>query len=494
MKPRPTPQGRPEALIDSNSGVVSAIRVYRMGASHGAFVVNTIVLDSAAPAAAVVDTSAGCIPATCRIGLLGLGNVGSAFARHARAAAADLAARGFSPIVATALVRSTSQPRAAADFVRTMTSDPDTFFAEPVDVVVEALGGVEPAYSLVRRALDRGIPVVSANKSLIAACGEELAQLARRRATALRFEASCIAGVPFLGTFERRPLAARASGVTAILNGTTNSILTAMASGVSFDAALADAQRLGFAEPDPSMDISGADAAEKLAILVRLFGRLLVDPAALPLEGIGSVEPGDIAAAAAFDGAIRPVAQASWQGRSIHAFVGPAFVAGTHPLARVSGVTNGIVITPRLRQGYAGQAAPAPGTQCFIGPGAGPDVTAETLLDDVSELMAEPVLSAVDGRRVRTPAPETSQTATSVTRPHSGWFVRLDGRAREADVADLLGSYGIWTTRVARRGDRICVLTCPTSYGRLQSALDALQAALGLTAAAFPAVGDDSAC
>lgn len=450
----------------------------------------TIVLDSAASAAAVVNTAAGCTPATCRIGLLGLGNVGSAFARHTREAASHLAARGFAPVVATALVRSTSRPRAAADFVTTITSDPDAFFAEPVDVIVEALGGVEPASSLVRRALDRGIPVVTANKSLIAACGEELAQLARRRATALRYEASCIAGVPFLSTFERRPLAARTTGVTAILNGTTNSILTAMASGVTFDAALADAQRLGFAEPDPSMDISGADAAEKLAILVRLFGRLLVDPSALPLEGIGSVEPGDITAAAAFDGAIRPVAQASWHGRSIHAFVGPAFVGGTHPLARVSGVTNGIVVQPQR----GGQ-----GVQCFIGPGAGPDVTAETLLDDVAELMAE--------RRVRTPAPETSATATSVTRPHSGWFIRLDPstppaagpqaslRTSESDVADLLGSYGIWTTRVARRGDRIFVLTCPTSYGRVQSALDALQAAVGLTAAAFPAVaGEDAAC
>src|SRR5258708_31793126 len=99
--------------------------------------------------------------------------------------------------------------------------------------------------------------------------------------------------------FERRPLAARAAGVTAILNGTTNSILTAMTSGASFDAALADAQRLGFAEPDPSMDISGADAAEKLTILIRLFGRLLVDPASVPLAGIGGVDPGDIAAAAA---------------------------------------------------------------------------------------------------------------------------------------------------------------------------------------------------
>jgi homoserine dehydrogenase len=443
------------------------------------FVVTTTVLDATA-LAAVADNATGCIPATCRIGLLGLGNVGSAFARHTREAASHLSARGFAPVVSTALVRTTSHARAAAAFVTSVTNDIDTFFSEPVDVIVEALGGVEPAYSLVRRALDRGIPVVTANKSLIAAYGEELAQLARRRATALRYEATCLAGVPFLGFFERRPLASRAAGLTAILNGTSNSILTAMTSGAGFDAALADATRLGFAEPDPSMDISGADAAEKLAILVRLFGRLVVDPSALPLEGIGSVEPEDIAAAAAFDGAIRPVAQASWHGRSIHAFVGPAFVGGAHPLARVSGVTNGIVIVPLTR----GQ-----GVQCFTGPGAGPDVTAGTLLDDVAELVAE--------RRVRTPSPEMSQPVASVTRPHSAWFVRLNGAARESDVADFLGTYGIWSTRLARHGDRTYVLTCSASYARVQSALDALQAALPetlATAAAFPTVLEETAC
>jgi homoserine dehydrogenase len=444
--------------------------------------VTTTVLDAAAAAAVAADIGAGCTPSTCRIGLLGLGNVGSAFARQARESASHLASRGFAPLVSTALVRSTSHPRAASAFVARLTADVEAFFAEPVDVVVEALGGVDPAFTLVARALDRGIPVVTANKSLIAARGDELARIARRRGTALRFEASCIAGVPFMGTFERRPLAARASGVTAILNGTTNSILTAMTSGASFDAALADAQRLGFAEPDPSMDISGADAAEKLTILIRLFGRLIVDPAAVPLEGIGAVEPGDITAAAAFDGAIRPVAQASWHGRAIHAFVGPAFVGGTHPLARVSGVTNGIVIVPAPRQG----GLAAQGVQCFTGPGAGPDVTATTLLDDVAELMSE--------RRVLPPAPEASQPAASVTRPHSAWFVRLDGAALESDVADLLGSYGIWTTRLARRGDRIYVLTCTASYARMQSALDALRAATGAAAVALPAVLEEAAC
>ena len=444
----------------------------------------TTVLDAAARAAAVADSVTACIPVTCRVGLLGLGNVGSAFARHAREAASRLSARGFAPIIATALVRSTARPRPASAYVTRITDDVDAFFAEPVDVIVEALGGVEPAFSFVRRALDRGIPVVTANKSLVAAHGDELSQLARRRATALRYEASCIAGVPFLGGFERRPLASRAAAITAILNGTSNSILTAMASGASFDAALADAQRLGFAEPDPSMDISGVDAAEKLAILVRVFGRLLVDPAAFPVDGIGGVEPDDISSATAFGGAIRPIAQASWHDRSIHAFVGPAFVAGAHPLAQVRGVTNGVVIHPPLPRGVGGQ-----GSLCFIGPGAGPGVTADTLLDDVAELVAE--------RRVRTPPPEPAETAVSITRPHSAWFVRLNGaapsstarRPGESDVADLLGSYGIWTTRLARRGDRTYVLTCPASYARVRSALDALQAATGAAAAAFPTIG-----
>ena len=415
-----------------------------------------------------------CIPATCRIGLLGLGNIGSAFARLTRDASPHLSPRGVAPIVSAALVRSTAPLRAASGLVARITDSAEEFFSQPIDVLVEVLGGIEPAYSLVRRALDRGIPVVTANKSLIAAHGEELAQLARRRATALRIEAGCISGVPFLGTFERRPLASRASGVTGILNGTSNSILTAMSAGVGFDVALADAQRLGFAEPDPAMDISGADAAEKLAILARLFGRVIVDPVALPAEGIAGIEPEDIAAAIAFEGAIRPVAHASWdEDASVRAFVGPAFLAASHPLARVAGVTNGLVID-----------APG-GAQCYIGPGAGPGVTAATLLDDVVELVLE--------GHVRTPAPAAAKLAASIARPESAWFLRVNARARESDIADLLGSYGIWCTRLGRRANRTYVLTCTASPSRVQSALDAVQSVTRGTAAAFPAFGD-AAC
>jgi homoserine dehydrogenase len=433
--------------------------------------VTTTVFDLAAVAADTPD-EVECTPAVCRIGLLGLGNVGSAFARLSREAAAPLANRGLAPVVTAALVRNVARPRPAAAFVGTITDSHDGFFAEPVDVVVEALGGVEPAFRLVRRALDRGIPVVTANKSLIAAHGDELARLARRRGTALRYEAACIAGVPFVGTFERRALVSRASGVTAILNGTSNYILTRMTRGGSFADALADAQRLGYAEPDPTMDVSGADAGEKLTILIRLFGRLLVNPKTIPLDSLASVEADDIAAAAAFDGALRPVSRASWNGRAIRAHVGPAFLGGTHPLARVSGITNGVVIDAER------------GAQCYIGPGAGPDVTAATLLDDVTEIVTE--------RRVLAPQADTMHRAESVALPDSGWFLRLSGDARHADIADLLGSYGIWCTRLERRGDRIYALTCEAGPARVHGALDALRAATGVAATAFAAVADEA--
>jgi hypothetical protein len=220
------------------------------------------------------------------------------------------------------------------------------------------------------------------------------------------------------------------------------------------------------------MDISGADAAEKLTILVRLFGRLLVDPGAIPLDGLGTVEADDIAAAHAFDGAIRPVSRASWLGRAIRAHVGPVFLGGTHPLARVSGVTNGIVIDADR------------GALCYIGPGAGPDVTAATLLDDVSEIVSE--------RRALTPPPGTIHRAESIARPDSGWFLRLAGDASHADIADLLGSYGVWCTRMARRADRVYALACPASPARMQSALDALRAATGVATAAFPAIAEEA--
>jgi homoserine dehydrogenase len=354
-----------------------------------------------------------------------------------------------------------------------LTADIERFFAAPIDVVVEALGNAEPARTFVARALDSCIPVVTANKTLIAAHGDELLALARRRGTSLRYEATCLAGVPFLGTFDRRPLAARVHGVDGILNGTSNAILSALSSGVTFEAALADAQRRGLAEPDPSNDITGADAAQKLAILVRLFGGRSIDAARIPATPLSAVDVHDVSAAAAFGGWIKPLASASWTGETVRAFVSPAFVDDTHALARVSHVTNGVVLDAEG------------GRRCFIGPGAGPDITAATLLDDVVEIATE--------RQPGVPA-RAETRASSVEHPQTRWFARIPGDAPDPEIADLLGSFGLWCERLSRVRDRRYALTFPATRDRVEAAAAALASATHATVVAVPAVRGEAEC
>jgi homoserine dehydrogenase len=412
----------------------------------------------------LVDEHVGSV----RIGLLGLGNVGSAFARLACEERERLRPLGISPVVTTALVRSTARPRAAADLVECVTSDPDRFFAQPLDVVVEVLGGIEAPSTFVRRALDRGIPVVTANKSLIAAHGQALGELARRRRTPLRYEASCIAGVPFLGTFERRPLASRVRGVTAILNGTSNSIVAALEAGASFDAALLAAQRLGLAEPDASADVSGRDAAEKLALLIWQFGRVVVTAGDIATRGIDGIGPLDLRAARALGGTLKPLACAKWDGTSVAGFVGPAFVSAAHPLARISGAANGIVLDA------------IGGAQCFAGPGAGPDVTAATLLDDVVEIVSE--------RNARVPPATPAQAVLPSPPSDVAWLLRIAGDPPHPDTTELLGTFGVWYSRVSRAEGRVYALTFPAPATRIDAACLALRAAAGFDVDAFPAI------
>jgi homoserine dehydrogenase len=430
----------------------------------------TSVVEALSPTA-----EAGCRPATLKIGQLGLGNVGSALARLTRDAADTLQPHGFAPSTAIALVRSAARPRTAAAWVNRVTDDADDFFDEPIDVVVEAIGGVEPANTLVRRALDRGLPVVTANKSLVAAHGESLIALAHRRNTTFRYEASCIAGVPFLGTFERRPLVSRVSGLTAILNGTSNTILSAIARGASFESALEDAQRRGLAEPDPSADITGRDAAEKLSLLIRGFGKLLVAPAVLPVQGIASIDPIDMRATRVLGGTLKPVASASWSEGTLDAFVGPAFLPDTHPLAGVSGATNGILLDA------------IGGRQCFIGPGAGPDVTAVTLLDDVCEVASD------RGARNRLPIPAAPARIRRTS--ETSWLFRLTASTPALETSELLGAYGVWCSQSTEVDGRIYFLTYPAPPDRIDAAAVAVHAATGIRPLALPALrGEELAC
>lgn len=409
-----------------------------------------------------------CPSRSTAITLLGCGTVGSAVARLLESGA------GAPAHITTALVR---HPHHQRDLPRALhyTTDTGRVLDTDTDVVVELLGGLEPARTLVLDALHRGIPVVTANKTLLACHGRELREASIATATPLLYEAAVLAGVPFLGTFARRPLAARISGFVGILNGTTNFLLSRAASeGTAADAGLADAQRLGYAEPDPTRDVSGADAVDKLSVLLQHFARIYVEPHAVETRGILDLSRQVLAHAVEFGGVIKPIAWCSWSA-DVRAFVGPAFVPRAHPLSRVDDVENALLLdTPR-------------GRLLFQGPGAGPEVTAATVLDDVAEVIAGTATAAADDeRRAAVPgAPET------------GWLLALAGPRlpRGEDVADYLGSFGIYirstTARTVADGvEHRGYLTWPAGAGPVASAAARLSAASGCHVTPVRALGE----
>jgi homoserine dehydrogenase len=315
-------------------------------------------------------------PRTIRVGILGLGSVGQAVARLAPEAQ-RFHANGVRLRILNALVRDVHRTRRCPRPAR-LTSNPEAFLRGHYDVVIEALGTVEPARTIVARLLGRGIPVVTANKALVAAHGLELASLAARRGTSLRFEASAFAGIPFLGALSERPFVADVTRFTAVVNGTSNFILSTIeAEQCAFDDASARARRLGLTEPDASRDLDGLDAADKFLLLASLFGWGVPRIESLEINGIRGLAAADLAAAHRLGGSIKPVVYATHSAAALDAFVGPAFVPSRHPLASLGGTLSGIQLSGR----YVADLF-------FSGPGAGPDVTAATILDDAIEAVS----------------------------------------------------------------------------------------------------------
>ncbi len=341
---------------------------------------------------------------TIRIGLLGLGQVGQAVARLAadRASCADA---GLKFHVEQAFVRDLSKPRQCPKVPR-LTSDAASFLRGRYDVVIEALDAAEPARTLVSRLLGRGVAVVTANKTLVAQHGSHLAATAADRGVAFRYEATALAAVPFLGTLAARPLVASVNRFTAIVNGTTNYVLSSLGeSGTSFAEALHRARLLGYAEPDASRDVDGLDAADKLVLLTALFGwgRVLREP--LDVTGIRDVTADDLAAARSLGGTVKAIAFAERDASGVRACVGPAFVPLSEPLASLGSALNGIRLDGRhVRDLF------------FSGPGAGPDVTAATLLDDAVQAVGT---RTVDARAARSTHPVFPSS------PVTPWFVRV---------------------------------------------------------------------
>ncbi len=321
-----------------------------------------------------------------RVAVLGAGTVGSAVVRGFLERAERLAV-SHGPHLALAGVATVDPERAVAlgvpgdlltDAAEHLATAPD------VDVVVELIGGQEPARSLVRAALENGKPVVTANKALLAAHGPELEALARRQGVPLRFEAAVGGGIPVLGPLAADLAANRVTEVRGIVNGTTNFILTAMAEdGSDYADVLRTAQAAGYAEADPTADVEGGDAASKVVILARLaFGGWPAPQAVVRTAprlrgpgrpGITGVTGSDVAGAAEHGLVLRLVASArpGADGR-VAAAVVPTAVPVDSPLGRTRGVLNRIEV----------DGAPV-GTVAFAGPGAGGDATSSAVLGDL---------------------------------------------------------------------------------------------------------------
>jgi len=336
------------------------------------------------------------------VALLGYGRVGQAVASLAEESAARLRRGGVDLRISGALVRDPEKRRAGPP--QWLTTSANALFAKPCDVLIDVMGGVNPAFELVTRALLAGVHVVTANKTLVAAHGPRLESLARRQGVAFMYDAAVLAGVPFLGALARRPLVASPLRMTGIINGTSHFVTSRMVRGGSFASALKEAVRLGYAEPDSSADVGGRDAAEKLTILLHLAGCASVAVADLTTRGIDTITPADISGAHALGGVIKPVALAWLDPEDPGAWVGPAFVPRAHPFAALDGVQNALE--------FAGSIGD-PVT--FTGPGAGPRVTAATILDDLVEALA-------GGRAASLPvvAPSESLPASAFRQPPKG--------------------------------------------------------------------------
>ncbi|MGI8424514.1 MAG: homoserine dehydrogenase [Chloroflexota bacterium] len=317
-----------------------------------------------------------------QIGLLGVGTVGSGIARLLSQKSAAIAAEtGRGIVLRRALVRDVSRSRNVDLTDGILTTDPAAVLDDPeIDVVVEVMGGTSPAGDYVRRAISAGKHVVTANKDLMSRHGVEILQLAKRHGVDVYYEASVGGGIPLIGVFRQDLVANEVQQIHAIINGTTNYILSRMAQdGVDFAPALAEAQQLGYAEADPTNDVEGIDAAYKLAILASLAFRTHVPPDAIHREGITRLRAADFRYARELGYVIKLLAIGRRHGNGdtseVEVRVHPTLVPRTFLLAEVNGVFNAVHVQGDLV-----------GNVLFYGRGAGAEPTSSAVVSDVIDV------------------------------------------------------------------------------------------------------------
>src|SRR3954469_14937015 len=363
------------------------------------------------------------MPETFRIGLLGRGTVGGAFAQLLAQRADHVAhITGLRPEVSGVLRRS------SGDFEEILAGS---------DLIVELIGGLVPARDLVLRAMAAGKHVVTANKQLLAEHGEELWAAAREHGVQLRFEAAVGGVVPVVRVLQESLAGAHVERLHGIVNGTTNFILSRMAeTGAEYAAAPAEAQRLGYAEADPSDDVTGRDAAAKMAILARLAFDTPVSLSEVPYEGIEHLTADDLEYARDLGLGLKLIGTAERVDGGLSVRVHPAFLYGAHPLASINGPFNAVTIE-----------SPAITEITLSGPGAGGPQTASAVLGDVISAMIPPA-SGVGGDDI-------TEELTVVDDVESAFYLYLEVADRPgvlAQIAELLGMQGASIKSVVQRG------------------------------------------
>jgi homoserine dehydrogenase len=361
-----------------------------------------------------------------RIGIVGYGTVGRATAAILEKNAPEILERAGAFLAVTRICRkSAAILETGCNGVPVVEDWREVVNAPDVDLVVEAVGGTGVAYDAVRTALANGKPVVTANKALIAQHGEELFALARQKNLPLGIEASVAGGVPVIRSISEALAADRVLAIYGIVNGTSNFILTQMERHeIDFAQALAQAQAAGYAEADPSLDIDGLDARDKITILARIAFHGALPPSQVPVAGIRPVMATDFHYARRLDSTIRLVAFAERLEDGIKIGVRPWLVQRESMLAKVEGANNAVFVV--------GEKA---GTQMFCGPGAGGDATATAVLSDVIQIARYPRRQtspdALAGFRNQQPL----ALATS-SRPLS-WYIRLTVADRPGILAQV---------------------------------------------------------
>jgi homoserine dehydrogenase len=379
-----------------------------------------------------------------RVGLLGHGTVGAAFARLlAERAEAIEAEVGRRPEISGVLTRS------RGDFGDIL---------ERSDLIVELIGGLDPARDYVLRAINAGRHVVTANKQLLSQHGEEIFDAARSGGVQLRFEAAVAGVVPAIRVMAETLAAAHIERVHGIVNGTTNYILTEMArTGATYEEALREAQRLGYAEADPTEDVTGKDAAAKMAILARLAFNAPVRLDQVSCEGITRITPDDIEYAKELGLALKLVGSAERTDGGVAVHVYPAFLYADHPLASVGGAFNAVTIE-----------SPAITEITLSGPGAGGIQTASAVLGDVISAMIPPP---------SLPPPAVEQPI--VTDVEFSFYLHLEVADRPgvlAQIAEILGLQGVSIRSVVQKGlgeeARLVMVMHPVLESKFRAAVE----------------------